>query len=326
MQACLRRDQISVSEESFIKGGGIAVTLLQLLYFQELANRLHYTKAAEALHISQPSLSYAIAELEKELDVKLLQKDKKTVALTVYGQQFLPYADRILSLVDESKSVMNRMSQQSEQVVRLGYFHSISASLIPFLVDGFYKEEENRKIRFQFVETTSYDALNKLKEGEIDLAFCMHKADWAQSVEIMRQPLYLAVPCDHALASHSSVSFQDFFNEPQIVLEQSCALRAQVDQLFSEKGYIPHIVFEVRECNAALQYVALRFGVAILPLVPAMETEKIVVLPFSDHDEQFTRSVYLTYNKKRVLSPAAAKVLDYMQETLKSMYEKEKSR
>ena len=83
------------------------MTLLQLHYFQTLSQTLHYTRAAELLHISQPSLSYAISELEKELGVKLFEKKKKQIDLTVYGQQFLPYVERALDLLKEGADVVS---------------------------------------------------------------------------------------------------------------------------------------------------------------------------------------------------------------------------
>ena len=140
------------------------MTLLQLQYFQVLARVLHYTRAAEELHISQPSLSYSISELEKELGVKLFEKENRKISLTAYGEQFLPYVQRSLALLDEGAAVLEQMAGNLPQVAKLGYFHSISASLIPALVEGFYREEDNRSIRFQFTEGPSFDIFNQAGE------------------------------------------------------------------------------------------------------------------------------------------------------------------
>lgn len=288
------------------------MTLLQLRYFQTLAQTLHYTRAAELLHISQPSLSYAIGELEKELDVRLFEKDHRKVSMTVYGQQFLPYVERSLSVLKEGADLLKSITSNAPQVVRLGYFHSISASLIPSMVDGFYRQEDNRNIRFHFVESPSYDILNLLQSGELDMGFSVHEADWAESVDIIRQPLYLAVPANHPLASFNSVSFLDFANEPQIMLEHGSNIRTNMDRLFAQRDIIPNIVFEVRECNAALQYVGLGFGVSVLPQVPAMDTSKVIVLPIEDQEKEFVRTVHFLYHKKHVMSPAAQRVRDYI--------------
>lgn len=290
------------------------MTLLQLSYFQTLAYTLHYTRAAESLHISQPSLSYAISELEKELGVKLFFKDKRKITLTAYGQQFLPYVEKALSLLREGTDVLDRMASNTPLIVRLGYFHSVSASFIPALVEDFYQRQPTQNIRFQFTESSGYDILNSLQSGALDLALTLSQPEWGESVALVRQPLYLVVPNSHHLAEKSSVTFADFAREPQIMLEYSSNLRARMDQLFNRKGIIPNIVFEVRECNAALQYVGLKFGVAVLPQVPAMESEKVKSLPISDQDKEFVRTVYLTWSKMRPISPAAQIVRDHILE------------
>ena len=290
------------------------MTLLQLQYFQTLARVLHYTQAAAELHIAQPSLSYSIKELEKELGVKLFEKDSRHIKLTIYGEQFLPYAEQALAMIDEGVGVLRQMANSAQQVVRLGYFHSVSASLIPSVMLGIYGQDKNQSIRFQFTEAPSFDLFQLLKKGEIDFAFCLHKDEDIESVTIMRQPLYLAVPEHHPLAKRESVNFEDFAKEPIVMLDKPSNLRTQLDQIYARHGLSPQVVFEVRECNAALQYVALRFGVSVLPQVPAMENEKVVVIPISDDTSSFVRTVCFSWMKRRPLSPAARRVRDYIVE------------
>lgn len=284
------------------------MTLLQLQYFETLARMLHYTHAAEELHIAQPSLSYSINELEKELGVKLFDKQNRKIVLTEYGERFLPYIQKSLQLMGEGTDVLKQMSDTAPLSVRLGYFHSISASLIPSMVDEVYKLPENKQIRFQFTEATSFDIFNLLKDGKLDLAFCAHRDEWADSITIMKQPLYLAVPLEHPLADRSFVTFEDFARERLVMLDKPSSLRTQIDRIFTQHGVIPSVVFEVRECNAALQYVSLNFGVSILPEVPAMKTERICAIPIDDKGKEFVRSVYLSWDRSRPMSPVVQRV------------------
>ena len=284
------------------------MTLLQLQYFSTLARVLHYTHAAEELHISQPTLSYSINELEKEMGVRLFEKQNRKIFLTESGERFLPYVKKAMQLLDEGVDVTRQTAGQATMNVRIGYFHSISASLIPSLVEKVYHSDVGRRVRFQFTEDTSFDIFNKLKNGDLDLAFCAHRDDWADSITIMKQPLYLAVPSDHALASKEFVSFMDFAREPMVMLDKPSSLRMLTDRIFSRHGIIPNVVFEVRECNAALQYVALKFGVAVLPEVPAMKTERLRAIPIDDPSREFIRTVYLSWDRARPLSRAAQDV------------------
>lgn len=284
------------------------MTLLQLQYFSTLARVLHYTHAAEELHISQPTLSYSINELEKEMGVRLFEKQNRKIFLTESGERFLPYVKKAMQLLDEGVDVTRQTADQATMNVRIGYFHSISASLIPSLVEKVYHSDVGRRVRFHFTEDTSFDIFNKLKNGDLDLAFCAHRDDWADSITIMKQPLYLAVPADHALASKEFVSFMDFAREPMVMLDKPSSLRMLTDRIFSRHGIIPNVVFEVRECNAALQYVALKFGVAVLPEVPAMKTERLRAIPIDDPFREFIRTVYLSWDRARPLSRAAQDV------------------
>ncbi len=290
------------------------MTLTQLQYFQTLAHVLHYTRAAEALHIAQPSLSYSIGELEKELGVKLFVKADRRVSLTMYAEQFLPYVETALATLSDGTQAVRQMSDAAFQVVKLGYFHSISASFIPQVVEALYGMEENKRLRFQFSEASSSDTLRLLKSGSLDLAFCMHRDEGVESVPVLRQKLVLAVPRSHPLAARSEAAFADFADEPMAILDQASSLRTTVDRIFlhygSKRG--PNAMFVVHECNAALQYVALGFCVSILPRVPAMDNEKVTVLPIDDPDGEFSRVVYFSWMRSRPLSPAAKRVKNYV--------------
>lgn len=291
------------------------MTLLQLQYFQTLAQNLHYTKTAEQLHISQPSLSYTIREMENELGVKLFVTKNRKVELTDYGRCLLPYVDQILALLNEGTRAVASMAANAPEIVRIGYFHSISTSLIPTLIGKFSSAEEgNGKISFQFTETSSYDVLSRLRDGKLDLGMTLHRADWAAAIPIMKQPLYLCVPTGHPLADREDVRFSDFAKEPQIMMETGSNVRENMDALYAASGMKPNVVFEVQECSTALKYVGLGFGVSVLAGISDVDPKKVRVLPIADHDSRFVRTVYLTYPTNRPLSRAAQKVIDFVKQ------------
>lgn len=288
------------------------MTLLQLQYFQVLAQMLHYTKTAEALHISQPSLSYAISGLESELGVKLFEKKDRKTVLTPYGERFLPFVEQAMSALEEGKSVLNRMNDEGDKTLRLGYFHSLSGTLIPAIMEGFYEDRENRVIRIQFTEDVPDEIAKQVREGALDLGFSPRKEEGADCVQVMNQPLYLAVPVGHPLSSRKAVKFSDFSDEPLILLERSSILRKQVDEGYREQGLTSKPVLEVKECNVALQYVRLEFGVAVIPEVPAADTSRVVLLPILDNGKEYSRPVYLFWNKKRTLTKTAELFRDFV--------------
>ena len=137
---------------------------------QAINTLIEAQRACEELYIS---------ELEKELGVKLFEKQNRKIGLTEYGERVLPYVQKSLMIMDEGANVLKQMAGTVPLVIRLGYFHSISASLIPAIVEEVYREPENQEIRFHFTEDTSFDVFNQLKNGKLDLAFCAHRDTWA---------------------------------------------------------------------------------------------------------------------------------------------------
>lgn len=285
------------------------MTLLQLQYFQVLAHVLHYTQAAEKLHISQPSLSYSISELEKELGVNLLEKEKRKIALTEEGELFLPYVERSIQILEEGTEILKQQNGL-RPVVRLGYFHSISSTFIPSLVDQFYKVPANRRIQFHFTQDLSFDILNELRNDHLDLAFCMHQSEDTSSVPIMWQQLYLVVPSSHPLARKNSVQFADFAELPLVMLERTSSIRDEVERIWHSHDVTPKIAFEVKGCDAAIQFVSLNFGVSILPMVPAMNSFAVKALSLDE--KIFRRMIFLIWSADRILPSAVREVRDFI--------------
>mgnify|MGYP003375817948 FL=1 len=224
------------------------MTLMQLRYFQALAGALNYTKTAEALHISQPSLSYAIAELEKDMGIPLFSKKNKRVFLTPYGEFFLTYVNRVLATLEEGVRMTRQMVlDPAGGTVTLGYFYSISSDFIPSIVEGFQKKYPDSGTTFHFAQHMNSDLLTELKAGRIDLAFCVTADSDVECAKIGEQALYAVVPNGHRLAGHESVSVRELANEKMVLLHKSSGLRATVEELFSDEGVPLHIAYETQE-------------------------------------------------------------------------------
>ena len=145
------------------------MTLQQLKYFVETARTLHYTKAAEQLNISQPSLSYAISQLSKKLGVPLFKIEGTKVSLTEYGEAFLPYAESALNILAQGEAQLNRMQNPSSTNISLGYIYTVSFDAIPQLIDDFYIYKGNRNISFSFQVNITDLLIKKLLEGSLDI-------------------------------------------------------------------------------------------------------------------------------------------------------------
>ena len=123
------------------------MNLYHLRYFVELAHTRHYTRAAERLCITQPSLSHAIAQLERELGVPLFEKSGRNTELTRFGEQFLGCAERTLSTLDEGVEELGRVAR-GEGLVRLGLLRTLGVDYVPEVVSRFLAANPGKKIHF----------------------------------------------------------------------------------------------------------------------------------------------------------------------------------
>ena len=115
------------------------MNLLHLRYFAELAQTLHYTRAAEHLCIAQPSLSHAISQMEAELGVPLFEKVGKSIVLTHYGEQFLACAQQTLMTLDNGVDALQRVGR-GEGLIRLGLLRTLGEDFVPGLAERFLKQ------------------------------------------------------------------------------------------------------------------------------------------------------------------------------------------
>jgi DNA-binding transcriptional LysR family regulator len=287
------------------------LTLQQLKYFTVLSETLHYTKAAEILHISQPTLSYAIAELQKELGVPLIEKRKKILALTQYGEAFLTYAKSSLMAVAEGQKVMKEMRGKAEGTIRLGYIYSIGFDIIPHLVSSFQDQQGNGDISFSFYQGIKGQILENLKNATIDLAVASSpQSETIESTYLGEQQLYLAVPKNHPMVGQGPVTLSALRDCPFIIAQKLSGLRTFTDSAFLAAGISPEIAYEVEECNAMLAFVSAGQGVTIVPKVPALEIYDVALLEVSS--PRFFREINLLQVKKRKLSSAAARFREFV--------------
>lgn len=286
------------------------MTLLQLKYFQTLAYILHYTRASEALHISQPSLSYAISELEKELGFKLFEKENRKIVLTEYGKEFLPYVEKGLDILMEGAEKVKTHASQDGSTIHLGYFYSISTDFIPMIISKTYKSPALKKLTFNFCQEQGKNITNMLKNGQLDLGFTMHIDEELEVYPLFKQKLFLVVPNKHPLAHQDNITVQNFIKEPIIVLGKSSNLRSCVENIYAKAQAVPNIAFEITECNSTLQFVARGMGISILPRVAAVDVLPVKYLEVQDNG--FERTIYLAWSKKRKLSQLAQELKDFI--------------
>lgn len=286
------------------------MTLQQLKYFRVMAEILHYTQAAKMLYISQSSLSYSLSELEKELGAPLFDKQGKKTVLTEYGKELLPFATNALESIEEGVRRIERMRMPSS-VIGLGYIYSLSFDFLPRILSNFFFHVGHGEISFNFFQGLSPVILEKLKRGELDIALSVATDDPSICSEpIYDQSLYLVVPKGHHLAEKGKITIQDLRKETFVSINANSSLRQHLDRLFEDLHISPHISFEAEECNAMASFVSARFGIAIMPDIPALNAYHVDIIPMDD--PHFRRQINVLWVKDRPLSPAATRFKEFL--------------
>ena len=173
----------------------------QLRYFIAVAQELHFNRAAEKMHVTQPTLSQQIQKMEKELGVPLLERSPQKTRLTNAGEKFLPHAISVLDQLQKGVQELREDAAIAAGSVRVGVIPTIGPYLIPEIILKIAKTAP--RIRLQIYEETTSVLIEKLRSGNLDigiLALPIEKKGIATRI-LSREPFYLAVPMKHRLAS-----------------------------------------------------------------------------------------------------------------------------
>ncbi|MFG6147103.1 LysR family transcriptional regulator [Halobacillus sp. B23F22_1] len=264
---------------------------LSLQYFLSLAYHLNFSKAAAALHISQPGLSRQISILEKELNVKLLKRSTRKVSLTREGeflyQQLAPPFNSIQNSVNE----LRQNGAAAQMTIKIATVPSAASHIVPFLL----KELKTRfpKLSFFIKETTSVHAAKLVQNGEYHLAFIRTPIDIKETIqpplqwkEFKRSQIKLAVSSTHPYASFGSVALESCAEETFFHFdpEHSPALYSLVEHACLSAGFVPKTIGAGPEILTLANLMKENIGITILPedMIELLDDRNIVGLDLKD--------------------------------------------
>lgn len=287
------------------------MNLYHLRYFVTLAHLEHYTKAAEELMITQPSLSHAISLLEKELGVSLFEKEGRNVVLTKYGKMFLNDVQKSLEILDSNVKTL-RMIGAGEGRIDLAFLRTLGTDFVPELARDFMQMHEEKSIEFHFHTGVTVDIIQGLKERKYDIAFCskLEKEPSIEFTPIARQELVLIVPADHPLAEKDSVDLNETIPYPHIYFSRKSGLRPIIDDMFKQINEQPKVAYEVEEDQVIAGLVSKNFGIAVTPYMPILSSMNLKVLQIAS--PSYERIFYLAVVKDKFLAPVVQKFKNFV--------------
>ncbi|MFF0745989.1 LysR family transcriptional regulator [Streptomyces sp. NPDC004111] len=245
----------------------------QLRYFVAVAECRHFTRAAEQLHVAQPSLSQQIRALERELGADLFTRARGNIALTDAGEALLPLARRILADTDTARREVQEMAQLRRGRVRLGATPSLCTGLLPDVLRTFH--DAHPGIQLLVEEGGSHDLVRELARGALDLALVVlplpTPSPALTTVELLHEDL-VVVSSPAARAPRSPVRVADLRDTPMVMFRHGYDLRELTVAACRAEGFEPVFTVEGGEMDAVLGFVRAGLGVAVVPRMVAERT------------------------------------------------------
>lgn len=241
--------------------------LRHLRYFVAVADDLSFSRAAERLHIAQPPLSQQIRNLETELGVTLLDRTRHRVQLTPAGRLFLDSARQTLAAADRAIETAQRAGRGELGRLVIGFASAIAYSVFPDILRSFRERFPEVELVLHELNTTLQ--IEALRDGTIDLGF-VHLPVSEQGLSlrtIVEEPILVALPETHPLASQAALSFQNLMNERFVSFPRHLA-PGFYDQIISacqQAGFCCQVIQEAKLMQTIVCLVAGRMGIALVP-------------------------------------------------------------
>ncbi|WP_460003126.1 LysR family transcriptional regulator [Microbacterium xylanilyticum] len=288
------------------------MNLEQLRGFVEIARLGNFTRAAEELHLAQPSLSRQISTLEREFGSELFHRARGHISLTAAGEVLLPYARRMLADAASVRREMAEIAGLRRGRVRLGAPPSLCASIVPDVVSSFHQAHPG--IELEITERGSRRLVAALAEGGLDLALLASSDAAAASpvslsrTALLEEDLVLASSAARPPVSHGhQIALAAVADLPLIAFPRSYELRVATDAAFAAAGLVPEVVVEGPEMDTVLRFVERGVGVALVPAMVALGRPGLRTVPLAS---KLTRTLSLTHRADMAPTRAAAALRD----------------
>ena len=224
------------------------MTLTQLRYFVTTCKFMNMTEAAEELHVAQPSLSNSIKALEREFNMQLLFRNKRTISITSEGVFFLEKAQALLKNADEMVEQMRDIVTKRNHI-QIGLPPMIGSVLYTPVINDFRKQYP--EIDIELFEQGSMATINMLKNGELDIALVViddaYNVEGIRVMPVMEAEVYLAVPEGDPLAEKEKVTFRDIRDRDVIMYKDGYYLRKIIEEQFLKENISPNIVLNTNQ-------------------------------------------------------------------------------
>lgn len=283
----------------------------QLRYFEAVAKRLSFSRAAEHLNIAQPALSMSIKKLEQQLALTLFHRSDRKISLTDEGNELLRHARVILRNMADAEHAMQQLRGIQRGVVRVGIPSMLGSYHFPPILMAF--KHRYPELNLEVIEGGTWQIQQQLERGELDLGIIVAELvpDSLCATVFLQQEVMVTVSREHPLASQQQVTAKQFFEQELVMFKEGYFHRKVVDRLANQTDATPKISFETNLVPLIKSIVKQGFGISTLLGMAVEDDQDLVALPFAD---PVILDLSLAWSRDRHLSIANQTFLDFVLE------------
>ena len=289
----------------------------QVEAFVQVSAHHSFSRAAEVLQLTQPSITARIQSLEREVGEELFERGGRGVRMTDAGLAFLPYAERILRTLVEGRDAIDEVRNVQLGSLQLGSALTISTYVLPHILHTFRSQYGGVDVSIRTGRSEQVLTMIQADEVQVGIVRSLSHPD-IETVHLYDDEIVLSVNPEHPFAARGTATVEDAASEPIVLFDRGSSYFGLIHGFFRQAGVVPNVAMELDSLEATKRMVEEGLGVALVPLVTIereLEAGMLVKIEIVDAPP-LNRPISLIYKKHRKRPRTVQAFID----TLAKMY------
>ncbi len=287
----------------------------QLEAFVQVANQRSFSRAAEALFLTQPSVTARIQALERDLGERLFERSGRGIRLTEVGECFLPHAERVLQTLNTGRDAIDSLRNLHSGSLILASATTVSTYVLPGLLKTFRARYPRIEVSVHSGRSEQVLQMTLQDEAQVGLVRAVYHPD-IETKGLIEDELVLVANANHELVGQGSVTVKQLGDHPFIFFDRNSSYYSLAQGIFRQHGVVPRTQMELDSMEATKKMVEEGLGIAMLPRV-ALERElkeRILRVVQIEDMPNPTRQIALISRRSRPMGPVAQAFVDIVTE------------
>jgi DNA-binding transcriptional LysR family regulator len=237
----------------------------QIEAFVQVSAHNSFSRAAEVLQLTQPSITARIQSLEREVGEELFERGGRGVSLTDAGQAFLPYAERILQTLAEGRDAIEEVRSVQLGSLHLGSAMTICTYVLPNILHAFRARHAGVDVTIRTGRSEQVLAMVQSDEVQVGIVRSLSHPD-VETVHLYDDEIVLTAYPEHPFAAHGAATIEEAAGEPIVLFDRGSSYFGLIHSFFRQAGVVPNVAMELDSLEATKRMVEEGLGIALVPL------------------------------------------------------------